>query len=514
MKMVKTLLLGTAAGLVAVAGAQAADMPVKAAPVQYVKICSLYGDGFYYIPGTDTCLKLGGFLRFQVETNMGGGGVAVGESAANEFTQGRFTRDLTNDINHRVLVATSWDIRQQTEYGTLRTYIRFGVQNATPNQTGAGTSPATFWDRAFIQFAGFTVGRSQSFFDLFTYGGGMSYHNVRTAGDTGASGQNLWAYTAQFGNGFSGTLSLEDPATHRAGTFDVAVPAFFANGAVMQINDNAFAVNAATGGGFGFRVPDIVANLRVDQAWGFAGISGVMHDASGAYYGAVNSVVNGHPNDKFGWATAAGIAFNLQGGDQIGVNVCYSQGAAGHCTNNASYQIYNSNTSVGLGWTSDGVFGTSTDIQLTTVWSALAGYQHIWSPKWRTSLFGGYVNVDYGGSATSLITGSQLAVAPGFGANPCFAVVPGAGAATFASVTPLAGNSCNPDYSFYEIGTRTQWNPVAQLDIGLELLYTHTNTAFKGPALVAATGSRPAVTLIDDQDVWSAMFRWQRNFYP
>ena len=59
MKMVKSLLLGTAAGLVAVAGAQAADMPVKAAPVQYVKICSLYGDGFYYIPGTDTCLKTG-----------------------------------------------------------------------------------------------------------------------------------------------------------------------------------------------------------------------------------------------------------------------------------------------------------------------------------------------------------------------------------------------------------------------------------------------------------------------
>jgi Porin subfamily len=59
----ETLLLGTAAGLVAVAGAQAADMPVKAAPVQYVKICSLYGDGFYYIPGTDTCLKMGGYLR-------------------------------------------------------------------------------------------------------------------------------------------------------------------------------------------------------------------------------------------------------------------------------------------------------------------------------------------------------------------------------------------------------------------------------------------------------------------
>ncbi|HZO46677.1 MAG TPA: porin, partial [Xanthobacteraceae bacterium] len=51
MKMVKSLLLGSAAGMVAIAGAQAADLPVKAKPVQYVKICTLYGDGFYYIPG-------------------------------------------------------------------------------------------------------------------------------------------------------------------------------------------------------------------------------------------------------------------------------------------------------------------------------------------------------------------------------------------------------------------------------------------------------------------------------
>ncbi|MGA2566472.1 MAG: porin, partial [Pseudolabrys sp.] len=63
MKMVKSLLLGTAAGFVAIAGAQAADLPVKAKPVQYVKICSLYGAGFYYIPGTDTCLKVGGWTR-------------------------------------------------------------------------------------------------------------------------------------------------------------------------------------------------------------------------------------------------------------------------------------------------------------------------------------------------------------------------------------------------------------------------------------------------------------------
>ena len=62
MKMVKSLLLGTAAGMIAVAGAQAADMPVKAKPVEYVKICTLYGAGFYYIPGTDTCIKIGGYV--------------------------------------------------------------------------------------------------------------------------------------------------------------------------------------------------------------------------------------------------------------------------------------------------------------------------------------------------------------------------------------------------------------------------------------------------------------------
>ena len=79
MKMVKSLLLGAAAGFVALAGAQAADLPVKAKPVQYVKICSLYGAGFYYIPGTDTCLKIGGFIRIDAAwgpstpTNTSGG---------------------------------------------------------------------------------------------------------------------------------------------------------------------------------------------------------------------------------------------------------------------------------------------------------------------------------------------------------------------------------------------------------------------------------------------------------
>src|ERR1044072_1433758 len=72
MKMVKSLLLGSAAGLVAVAGAQHADLPVKAKPVEYVKACSIYGVGFFYIPVTDTCIKIGGWVRAEVDFNAGG----------------------------------------------------------------------------------------------------------------------------------------------------------------------------------------------------------------------------------------------------------------------------------------------------------------------------------------------------------------------------------------------------------------------------------------------------------
>src|SRR5262245_58831153 len=146
-----SLPLGIAAAMAAAAGAQAADMPVKAKPVQYVKICSAYGDGFYYIPGTDTCLKLGGFLRVQAEYNAGAGAIAIG-SGTTEAPQARFDRASTNDVNYRTRVAVSWDVRQQTEYGPLRTFIRTGIQLTTPTDTEAGV---VYWDRAFLQFAGF-----------------------------------------------------------------------------------------------------------------------------------------------------------------------------------------------------------------------------------------------------------------------------------------------------------------------------------------------------------------------
>src|ERR1700755_2965619 len=117
MKMVKSLLLGSAAGLVAGAGAQAADLPVKAKPVEYVKVCSIYGAGFFYIPGTDTCIKIGGWGRFEAGFKAGG--------SHNPYTNGgggRNNRIDSHDVQLRDRWVISNDIRTQTEYGTLRAY--------------------------------------------------------------------------------------------------------------------------------------------------------------------------------------------------------------------------------------------------------------------------------------------------------------------------------------------------------------------------------------------------------
>src|ERR1700750_1761766 len=114
MKMVKSLILGSAAGLIAMSGAQAADLPVKAKAVEYVRVCSLYGAGFYYIPGTDTCIKLGGYLRAEVavETNSDYGGAYNGVAGANNR--------LSNAYQYRSREDLNIDTRTATEYGVVR----------------------------------------------------------------------------------------------------------------------------------------------------------------------------------------------------------------------------------------------------------------------------------------------------------------------------------------------------------------------------------------------------------
>src|SRR5580704_9862004 len=99
MKSVRCLLMGSAAGLMAVSAAQAADLPVKAAPVEYVKVCSLYGAGFWYVPGTDTCIKIGSWIRVEMTQNEGDGGVPLGTGS--QTSAGRFTRSDTSYLGFR-----------------------------------------------------------------------------------------------------------------------------------------------------------------------------------------------------------------------------------------------------------------------------------------------------------------------------------------------------------------------------------------------------------------------------
>jgi hypothetical protein len=507
MNLVKSLLLGSAAGLVAVAGAQAADLPVKAKPVEYVKVCSLYGAGFWYVPGTDTCIKVGSYIRFQTSWDAEGSGVPIGFGSNDVAAAGRFTRTDTSELAMRTRAALSIDLRTQTEYGTLRSYLEVGAQT-TANVGSPPTNDQVFFDRGFIQFAGFTAGRIRSYFDINSFAP-YSYSNNRVSGDTGALGIYGIAYTAQFGNGVTFTISAEDGGSSSQGNnvgnssarghlvSNLSIPGEFGLGTTSYDNQ-------------GWRFPDVVGALRVDQAWGYAQISAAMHDASGGYYsgpGCGASAfcdINGHPGNKLGWATSAGFTLNnVLGlrGDQFGMQAAYAQGASGYVTRaTGPFQIYDSNSSAGFGWITDGVFVNGSGVELTTTWGVNGFYQHFWTPRWRTSIYGGFVGVQYNGSAKNFIcpAGAGTTAPVGFSGL------------TFTGVT-----NCDPNFSFWQVGTRTQWNPHPDLDIGVDVLWNHLNTAFNGSAFLTPNGARPSGTYkIEDQDVLSVMFRVQRNFLP
>ena len=102
-----------------------------------MKVCSLYGAGFYYIPGTDICMKIGGYVRYQLNTGMGNS-ISFGPFSG---TGGLNTRNTGIDLGQRVRVITSMDTRQQTAYGTLRTYLTLGWTHDTPANTTSPPAP-------------------------------------------------------------------------------------------------------------------------------------------------------------------------------------------------------------------------------------------------------------------------------------------------------------------------------------------------------------------------------------
>jgi porin-like protein len=527
MKMVKSLLLGTTAGLVAVAGAQAADMPVKAAPVQYVKICSLYGDGFYYIPGTDICLKVGGYVRGEYA-------YPPGNSLANfGFASPSSNRDRLDgqDFTMRTRAYAWFDSRQQTEYGTLRSYLQIGINYDSPQNTATNFNA----NRAFIQFAGFTVGTAQSFYDF--YSSPASSFWGPNASDTGDPGWKVFAYTAQYGNGFSATFSLEEPrqfstATNIAGVINT-------NLGNLAIGSNSPDADRAK-----VRFPDLVQNWRVDQAWGSAQLMIAAHDASGGYYaanvgnllgnvapctGAVAGFLGvgagtvtgsepcGHPADKLGWAAGGGARLNAQGGDYFQFQVNYTQGAvryAAFTAPGAFSPVQFSGQNLGYGFFSDGVFSNATgEVQLTTAWGINAAYDHLWTPQLRTSIYGSYLRVEYGNNANLAICNAQTT--PNI-AGTGFAT-PSAIAGTIAFTgLQVAQGACNNNFNWWQAGSRTQYNFTPWFYVGFDVIYQKLESASAGNTVTyTATTAKPtAFYQIQNQDNYGLRIRVHRDIVP
>ena len=507
MKMVKSLLLGSAAGLVAVAGAQAADLPVKAKPVEYVKICTLYGVGFYYIPGTDMCLKIGGWVR--AEYGWGMNGSSTQTYGSNALLNNR----STNDSWWRVRGYITADARNQTEYGTVRSYIAVGIST---DEAGPGLAEAQTFNanRAFIQWAGFTFGRAQSYYDFFA-GAAVSYFGFYPQSDTGDGGKNVIAYTAQFGNGFSASIAGEQPRRSQIVGGGDPTP--------IGTTFDGTAIGSITGGGpiqglgyGGFRAPDVVANLRVDQAWGSAQIAAAGHQLNALYYNNTSNFLNpegsGHPDDKWGWAVSGGLKLNapmIGQGDYFQMQVNYTQGALKYIFQNPNGNPYiqDNQDSVAMGVVSDAVYGGSifagsaTDLQLTTAWNVNASYEHFWNPRWRTSLYGGYAQVRYNDQANAILCTLQGFGAGGFGSRA------------------VAAAGCENDWNWWWVGTRTQWNVTKDFYLGLDVAYTRLSGLSQpdgnfGPPSPLPGGTNTSLRPTDDQDNWQFRFRVHRDFYP
>ncbi|AIK44209.1 MULTISPECIES: porin [Brucella/Ochrobactrum group] len=198
---IKSLLLGSAAALVAASGAQAADAIVAPEPeaVEYVRVCDAYGAGYFYIPGTETCLRISGYVRYDVK---GGDDAYSGVELGGWVKRARFAL--------RTHTAT------ETELGTLRTFTENRFQwDAVPGNLGdtgfegyGADRQSTTLQFAYIELGGLRVGLDESSFHTFTgYLGDVINDDVVAAG---AYRTGKISYTFTGGNGFSATVALEE----------------------------------------------------------------------------------------------------------------------------------------------------------------------------------------------------------------------------------------------------------------------------------------------------------------
>jgi hypothetical protein len=285
------LLLGSVVALFAANAARAADAVTIAEPepMEYVRICETYGVGFYYIPGTETCLKVSGYIRYDV---------GVGAFGLNDVVDkkdpGPYWDHNTNDTyDKRARFQLRLDSRAETELGTLRTYaaINFDYDTFVSRDFFDGTLTETgdyvSIEHAYLQLGGFRAGKTDSLFSTFTgYGGGVINDDII---GYGPNRTHQIAYGWESDSGFAVAVALE------TGEGDLIAP-FLApdfNQTDLYTLDSY--------------VPHVVAGVGWQGAWG--GASLVAGYDSVWEQGAIKARVDFYPTDRLalfamaGWAT-------------------------------------------------------------------------------------------------------------------------------------------------------------------------------------------------------------------
>ncbi|MDR3493618.1 MAG: porin [Ancalomicrobiaceae bacterium] len=350
---IKTLAIAAAAVMTAGA-AQAADLghPVKAA-VDYVKVCDAYGAGFFYIPGSDTCLQISGYARASYLAGSSNSWLTNTNSPLKFASSPRSASSWTTATE----IELDFDARTNTDFGLLRSYISIEADFNGGGQLGTNSTGFNM-NRGFVQWGGLTAGNTETFFTHYTGDAdGLAFGEMAPDYHT-----NVLAYTFAFGNGVTATLSVEDSTLGNR----VSAPT---------------ASNFTYGGN---HTPDVVAQLAITQAWGSAQLSAGLHQAYSNNAALVNNI------SKEGWGVLGYVGFNLPmigAGDKIDIQASYSEGALDWVNSQWGPQVGTG------GIVGDATVLTSGGSKLTSAWGVGVGFQHNFSSTVFVQLEGGAAGV-------------------------------------------------------------------------------------------------------------------------
>jgi hypothetical protein len=560
MKTVKGLLLGSAAALAVMGGAQAADLPVKAKPVEYVKICSLYGAGFYYIPGTDTCIKFGGYLRSDLIINSNTddiGNVSLPGGGKNRFTNA-YTWRSREDFNI--------DTRTQTEYGVLRTFADMTFSWTTDNYVGLGAGGTAYGSAigvgnnaiagavaggtlgvyyAFIQFAGFTIGKAISQFSMPWVNYPANNFDGLVGGGGTVTGVNQFTYTWDFGGGNSFAISAQDQvAYYQAGIQNLGggLGPFFG---ILGTPGSVFGVNTTAN----TIVPDFVAMFRTDQANYMFQVSAAAHDNHAAYYTTgglldlpltgltglpvlcgAGTECSGHPDDLWGFAVAAGFTIKnipTGPGDTFNAQAVFTRGATRYNIQDLAGQdgavsLFGSSGnplavgSFALNLAPDTVLVNGSNQHPVTTYGGQFGYNHNWSPYWSSGFYGAAAAVRYDDASTLAICGPLGNGLGGSFSNVLlFAGEPNFLGNAFFGVDGVNGHGvCNPNYEIFQLGTVARWTPVKGLTFSGDLTWQGIRQHNEGLFAFTSVTSGKSLGLYEFKNEQNVllMLRAQRNW--